>query len=165
VLQERDRASKAEAQLKEDFQGKQAAFTKKLDADTQALRTYLEQDVRASLTSVVKVVEEVAKGSVQEMARVETLFQELEKKIGSDVGGFQGEVKTNKALEKELNQAILKLREDVAKQLDDFTLTTTNYLEEVNKSIQEALDSRADRLGKQLHHLSDRLDRLEAEQR
>ena len=90
VLQERDRAKQAETQLKEDFEGKQAAFTKKLDADTQALRTYLEQDVRASLTSIVKAVEKETNRSVQKVAQLETLFQGLEKKIGSDVAGLQG---------------------------------------------------------------------------
>ncbi len=145
VLQERDRASKAEAQLKENFEGKQAAFTKKLDADTQALRTYLEQDVRASLTSVVKAVEEETNRSVQKVAQLETLFQGLEKKIGSEVVGLQGEVKGYEAHVQELNQTVSRLR--------------------------EALESVAGRLGKrgddqilQLGQLTERLNQLEQNQ-
>ena len=56
VVQERNRAKQAEAQLKEDFEGKQAAFTKKLDADTQALKTYLEKDVKTSIDSVANAL-------------------------------------------------------------------------------------------------------------
>ncbi len=145
VLQERDRASKAEAQLKEDFEGKQAKFTKKLDADTQALRTYLEQDVRASLTSVVKAVEEETNRSVQKVAQLETIFQGLEKKIGSEVVGLQGEVRGYEAHVQELNQTVGKLRE-------------------VLESVTERLSKRGDDQILQLGQLTERLNRFEQNQ-
>ncbi len=145
VLQERDRAKQAETQLKEDFEGKQAAFTKKLDADTQALRTYLEQDVRASITKVVKAVEKEKNRSVQEVARVETLFQGLEKKIGSEVVGLQGEVRGYEAHVQELNQTVGKLRE-------------------VLESVTERLSKRGDDQILQLGQLTERLNRLEQNQ-
>jgi len=145
VLQERNRASKAEAQLKEDFEGKQAAFTKKLDADTQALRTYLEQDVRASLTSIVKAVEKETNRSVQKVAQLETLFQGLEKKIGSDVAGLQGEVKSYEVHVQELNQTVGRLHEAL-------------------ESVAGRLSKRGDDRILQLGQLSERLNRFEQNQ-
>ena len=143
VLQERDRAKQAETQLKEDFEGKQAAFKKKLDDDSQALGGHLKE-VNASIDSVANALKDVntALGKQLDLAgarleKLEAHYSTLSKKL-DEVRGYEAHVQ-------ELNQTVGRLREAL-------------------ESVAGRLSKRGDDQILQLGQLSERLNRFEHNQ-
>ena len=59
LQEERTRSTTAEATLRKEQEDRQAALQAKLDSDAQALKGYLENDVKTSVDSVAKAVTDV----------------------------------------------------------------------------------------------------------
>jgi DNA repair exonuclease SbcCD ATPase subunit len=97
-------------QLKQ-LQGQYAALTKKLDADTKALRGYLDTDIRTSLQSMAKVVEAEKTRTTQSSKKLEDRIQKLESTTNADVKQAQAQVVAQDKHVKDLNQSVLSMRE------------------------------------------------------
>ena len=67
------------------LEGQYAALSKKLDADTKALRGYLDTDIRTSLQSMAKAVEAEKTRATQSSKKLEDLIQKLERTTNADV--------------------------------------------------------------------------------
>lgn len=78
----------------------QSTLSGKLNADTQVLRDYLEQDVNVSIDSVARALEEEKRRGDQRAANIEGTIQQLKVEVQNDMVQVQ-----------ELNQSVVKLRE------------------------------------------------------
>ena len=83
-------------QLKQ-LQGQYAALSKKLDADTKALRGYLDKDIRTSLQSMAQAVEAEKTRATQFSKKLEDLTQKLERTNHGDVKQVQAQVEIGRA--------------------------------------------------------------------
>lgn len=125
ISQERIRTSKAEEQLKNSFEGAQAAFTKKLDADTETLKTYLERDVKASIDGVNTSLasrEEQEKQLIVRLEMLESHYSVLSKKLDTDTKSLRTYLEQDvresrktsfQGLEKKIEGDIARLHGDV----------------------------------------------------
>ena len=97
-------------QLKQ-LQGQYAALSKKLDADTKALRGYLDKDIRTSLQSMAQAVEAEKTRATQFSKKLEDLTQKLERTNHGDVKQVQAQVAAQDKHVKDLNQSVVNMRE------------------------------------------------------
>ena len=93
------------------LQGQYAALSKKLDADTKALRGYLDTDIRTSLQSMAQAVEAGKIRATQSSKKLEDRIQKLERTINADVKPAQAQVGAQDKHVKDLNQSVLSMRE------------------------------------------------------
>ncbi len=97
-------------QLKQ-LQGQYAALSKKLDADTKALRGYLDTDIRTSLQSMANAVEGEKTRATQSSKKLEARIQKLERTTNADVKQAQAQVVAQDKHVKDLNQSVISMRE------------------------------------------------------
>ncbi|MEC4674519.1 MAG: hypothetical protein VST68_10055 [Nitrospirota bacterium] len=122
-----------------------AGLATKVSTDTEALRGYLEKDVRASLTSIVKALEAEKLHSAQEFGRMDAEFQGLKQSSGTDLEDMQKKIQGQDAHVQELGQSVKSFRD---------VLTT----------VTERLGKRSDEQLQIVGQLTARMDRLEKDQ-
>lgn len=101
---------KSGRQLKH-LESQYAALSKKLESDTQALRGYLDKDIRTSLQSVAKAVEVEKTNAIQSTKKLEGLIQKLEKTSKADVAQMKTHLASQEQHVKDLNQSVVTMRE------------------------------------------------------
>jgi len=131
-------------QLKQ-LQGQYAGLSKKLDADTKALRGYLDTDIRTSLQSMAQAVEAEKTRATQSSKKLEGLIQKLERTTNADVKQAQVQVAAQDKHVKELNQSVISMRE-------------------VLDSMAGMLGKRSDDQMRQIGKLTAQLDHMKQEQ-
>lgn len=99
-----------EGRLKQ-LEGQYTALSKKLDADTKALRGYLDKDIRNSLQSMAKAVETEKSRISQSSNTLEGLIQQLERTTKADIQKTQTQVAAQDKHVKALNQSVVSMRE------------------------------------------------------
>lgn len=87
------------------------ALSKKLESDTQALRGYLDKDIRTSLQSMAKAVEAEKTNAIQSTKKLEGLIQQLEKTSKADVTQIKTQLAGQDQHVKDLNQSVVTMRE------------------------------------------------------
>lgn len=112
----------------------QTAFAQKLDSDTQALRKYLEEDVKKSLDGVLATVNQETKAMATRYDQLTGKWQKLDEQVTHDDQEIQ-----------QLSQTVIELRE---------TLDTVGGM----------LGKRGDDQIQQLGRLFERLNRIEQDQ-
>lgn len=122
-----------------------AGLATKVSTDTEALRGYLEKDVRASLTSIVKALEAEKLHTAQEFGRMDAEFQGLKQSSGTDLEDMQKKIQGQDAHVQELGQSVKSFRD---------VLTT----------VTERLGKRSDEQLQIVGQLTARMDRLEKDQ-
>ena len=121
LVQERDRATSAEATVQQNFTKQQRAFQAKLDADTRTLKTYVETSVKTTIATVNKGLKKItdrldadANAQAAQLSKLNTkLGTELAastKKLDADTASIQ------KYLEKDVRPALKAISEAVERE-------------------------------------------------
>jgi len=139
--QEIDQASAGLKQIQEQLAG----LSTKVSTDTEALRGYLEKDVRTSLTSIVKALDGEKLHTAQEFGRLDAEFQGLKQSSGTDLKGMQKKIQEQEAQVQELGQSV-------------------NSFRGVLNTVTERLGKRSDEQLQIVGQLTARMDRLEKDQ-
>ncbi len=109
--QEGKRATSAEAKIRQDFDKRLQAFRVKLDSDTQALKTYLETDVKTTIESINTALHEGNLHLKTDIDAQATRLSELNDKLGTELAGLrQTDTLHGKSLE-EVTLSLAKLRD------------------------------------------------------
>lgn len=87
-----------------------AALSKKLESDTQALRGYLDKDIRTSLQSMANAVEAEKARGVESSKKLEAMIQQLEKSSKADVTQVHTQLAGQDQHVKDLNQSVVTMR-------------------------------------------------------
>ncbi|MDA0737491.1 MAG: hypothetical protein O2999_02880 [Nitrospirae bacterium] len=87
-----------------------AALSKKLESDTQALRGYLDKDIRASLQSMANAVEAEKTRGGESSKKLESMIQQLEKTSKADVTQMKTQLAGQDQHVKDLNQSVVTMR-------------------------------------------------------
>ncbi len=87
-----------------------AALSKKLESDTQALRGYLDKDIRTSLQSMANAVEAEKARGVESSKKLEAMIQQLEKSSKANVTQVQSQLAGQDQHVKDLNQSVVTMR-------------------------------------------------------
>ena len=122
-----------------------AVLSEKLDADTQALRGYLDNDIRTSLESLSKAVETEKVRSLQFSKTLKGFIQTLEQTTKADVKQVQAQVATQETHVQDLRQSVVSMRE-------------------VLDSMTGMLGNRSDHQMQQIWKLAEEFDQMEQAQ-
>ena len=87
--QEGRRARSAEAKVRQDFDKRQLAFGSKLDADTLALKTYLETEVKTAIESTNTALNEGNRNLKTDIDAQATRLSEFNAKLGTELAGLR----------------------------------------------------------------------------
>ena len=101
---------KSGGQLKH-LESQYAALSKKLEADTKALRGYLDKDIRTSLQSMAKAVEAEKARGLESSKKLEGLIQQVKKTSKADVAQMKTQLASQDQHVKDLNQTVVTMRE------------------------------------------------------
>ena len=113
------------------LQSQYQALAKKLDADLNGLRGYLEQDVRPSLASIVQAFDQEKSRMSQELVLLQSGLQRVEQMAASNVAQAQTELKAQAQHVQDLSEAVAVLRQaldSMANMLGDRSDYQTNQL-------------------------------------
>ena len=109
--EERKRATSSETNLRQDFDKRQQAFRTKLDSDTQALKTYLETEVKTAIESLNTALNEGNRNLKADIAAHVTRLSEIDAKLGTELAGLQQtDTRHGKHLE-EVTRSLAQLRD------------------------------------------------------
>ena len=136
-----DQTSAGMKQIQEQLAG----LSTKLSTDTEALRGYLEKDVRPSLASIVVALDEEKVRSSEEISRLDTTVQGLKQSSEGDLKEMRKQIQGQDAHIQELGQSVKSFRE-------------------VLNTITEQLGKRSDEQLQIAGQLTARMDRLEKDQ-
>jgi len=122
VVTENTRAMTAETNMKNDFEAQQAALQGKVDSDTNTLKQYLETDVKTSIGSVAKTLQEVHVSlglqldkQAAEFKSQAALLSDLNTKVGTKLASLkQQDEGTHQNLEN-LTKSMTQLRDGLDK--------------------------------------------------
>jgi len=87
--QEGKRARRAEAGMRQDFDKRQQAFGVKLDADTLALKNYLETEVKTAIDSINAALNEGNRKLKADIDTQATRLSEINTKLGTELAGLR----------------------------------------------------------------------------
>ena len=147
LVQERDRATGAEATVQQDFTKQQRAFQAKLDADTRTLKTYVETSVKTTIATVNKALKKITDRLDAEAKAQAAQLSKLNTKLGTELAAL---AKKFAALSKKLAASTKKLNTDTA--------SIQTYLE---KDVPQALEAISAVVEREKGRVSQELARME----
>jgi len=122
LIEEKTRAMTAETDMKNDFEAQQSALQVKLDSDTKTLKQYLEKDVKASVSSVAKTLEEVNSTLATQLDRQRAeldsqakLLSDLNTKVGTELASLKQEDEGTIQNLENLTKSVAQLRSGLDK--------------------------------------------------
>ena len=89
LAQEGKRAASAETKVRQDFDKQLQAFRAKLDFDTQALKTYLETEVKTAIESINTALNQGNRNLKTDIDAQATRLSELNAKLGTELAGLR----------------------------------------------------------------------------
>ena len=89
LTQEGKRATSAEANMRQDFDKRLQAFGAKLDSDTQALKTYLETEVKTAIESINVALNEGNLNLKADIDAQATRLSGINAKLGTELAGLR----------------------------------------------------------------------------
>jgi DNA repair exonuclease SbcCD ATPase subunit len=109
--QEAKRAKNSETKVRQDFDRHLQGFRDKLDADTKALKTYLETDVKRAIESINSALNEGNRNLRTDIDAQATRLSEFNVKLGTELTGLrQTDALHGKNLE-EVTRSLTQLRD------------------------------------------------------
>ncbi len=156
---------KTGGQLKH-LESQYAALAKKLDADTKALRGYLDKDIRTSVQSLAQAVEAEKTRASQSAKKFEGLIQQLEQSTKADVKQVQAQMAGQDQHVKDLNQSVVSMREVLDSMAGMLGKRSDDQMQQVGKlaaqldQIQKAQSSETSQLGANVQALSSHLQEV-----
>ena len=144
LVQEGKRAKNSETKVRQDFDRHLQVFRAKLDADTKALKTYLETEVRTAIESINAALNEGNRNLKTDIDAQATRLSEFNVKLGTELAGLrQADALHGKNLE-EVTRSLAQLRD---------VLGTTGT----------QLGTKLDSQGKGLEQTAKRIERLQGQ--
>ena len=147
LADERKRATSAETKLRQAVDKRLQVFQAKLDSDTQALKTYLETDVKTAIESINAVLNEGNRNLKADIDAQATQLSELNAKLGTELAGLR---RTDTLHGKKLEEVILSL----AQLRDVFDVLRTTGTQ---------LGTELDGQGRELEQTANRIERLQGQ--
>ncbi len=147
-----DSQGKETAKRIKQLQSRYEALAKKLDVGMKSLHGHLEKQVRPSLESIAKTIEQEKSLVSQKLINLKTGLQRVEQTTASHVTQTQTKLEAEDKRVQELGEHVQELGEAVA------------AMREVLDSMAGMLGERSDHQMKQVGQLVARMERLEAEQ-
>ena len=135
------RLDQTSAGLKQ-IQDQLVGLSTKVSTDTQALRGYLEKDVRTSLTSIVKALDEEKLHTSKGFGKIDAEFQGLKQSSGKELKDMRALIQGQEAKVQEFGQSVKSFRD-------------------VLNTITDQLGKRSDEQLQIVGQLTARMDRLE----
>ena len=144
LVREGKRAKNSETKVRQDFDRHLQVFRAKLDADTKALKTYLETEVRTAIESINAALNEGNRNLKTDIDAQATRLSEFNVKLGTELAGLrQTDALHGKNLE-EVTRSLAQLRD---------VLGTTGT----------QLGTKLDSQGKGLEQTAKRIERLQGQ--
>ena len=144
LAQEGKRATSSETKIRQDFDRHLQVFRSKLDADTQALKKYLETEVKTAIESINTALNEGNRNLKTDIDAQATRLSEFNAKLGAELTGLR---QTDTLHGKNLEEVTLSLA-----QLRDVLGTTGTQL-----------GTKLDSQGKGLEQTAKRIERLQGQ--
>ena len=121
LVQERDRATSAEATVQQDFTKQQRAFQAKLDADTRTLKTYVETSVKTTIATVNKGLKKITDRLDADANAQAAQLSKLNTKLGTELAASTKKLDADTAsikkyLEKDVRPALKAISEAVKRE-------------------------------------------------
>ena len=138
------RATSSETKIRRDFDKRQKAFGAKLDSDTQALKTYLETEVKTAIESINVALNEGNRNLKADIDAQAARLSEINAKLGTALAGLR---QTDTLHGKNLEEVTLSLT-----QLRDVLGTTGTQL-----------GTKLDSQGKGLEQTAKRIEKLQGQ--
>ena len=138
------RATSSETKIRRDFDKRQKAFGAKLDSDTQALKTYLETEVKTAIESINAALNEGNRNLKADIDAQAARLSEINAKLGTALAGLR---QTDTLHGKNLEEVTLSLT-----QLRDVLGTTGTQL-----------GTKLDSQGKGLEQTAKRIEKLQGQ--
>ena len=138
------RATSSETKIRRDFDKRQKAFGAKLDSDTQALKTYLETEVKTAIESINVALNEGNRNLKADIDAQAARLSEINAKLGTTLAGLR---QTDTLHGKNLEEVTLFLT-----QLRDVLGTTGTQL-----------GTKLDSQGKGLEQTAKRIEKLQGQ--
>lgn len=111
LVREGKRAKNSETKVRQDFDRHLQVFRAKLDADTKALKTYLETEVRTAIESINAALNESNRNLKTDIDAQATRLSEFNVKLGTELAGLrQTDALHGKNLE-EVTRSLAQLRD------------------------------------------------------
>lgn len=142
--QEAKRSTAAETKIRQDFDRHLQVFRAKLDADTKALKTYLETEVKTAIEAINTALNEGNRNLKADVDAQATRLSELNAKLGPELSGLR---RTDTLHGKNLEAVTLSLA-----QLRDVLGTTGTQL-----------GTKLDSQGKELERTAKRIEQLQGQ--
>ena len=144
LAQEGKRATSSETKIRQDFDRHLQVFRSKLDADTQALKKYLETEVKTAIESINTALNEGNRNLKTDIDAQATRLSEFNAKLGAELTGLR---QTDTLHGKNLEEVTLSLS-----QLRDVLGTTGTQL-----------GTKLDSQGKGLEQTAKRIEQLQGQ--
>ncbi len=138
------RATSSETKIRQDFDKRQKAFGAKLDSDTQALKTYLETEVKTAIESINVALNEGNRNLKADIDAQAARLSEINAKLGTALAGLR---QTDTLHGKNLEEVTVSLA-----QLRDVLGTTGTQL-----------GTKLDSQGKGLEQTAKRIEKLQGQ--
>ncbi len=143
--EEGKRATSSETKIRQDFAKRQQAFQAKLDSDTQALKTYLETEVKTAIESINTALNEGNRNLKTDIDAQATRLSRINAKLDPELARLQqADTLHSKNLE-EVTRSLAQLRD---------------VLETAGAQLGTKLDSQGKETAKQIKQLQGRYEAL-----